>query len=163
MKTFRELLRTDTYWISKIQNDLFNAVEDYLTEKGMTRSQFAEQLGVTKGYVSQVLGGDFNHRVSKLVELALAIGKAPVLEFEDLNDVVEKETQGFVRKKSCYVPRAPFSVSVRHGAMESKSIELSEKTVPLSTKSLNAPIELLRNQKGVTYKAKEFVTYSVNS
>ncbi|MBK8652546.1 MAG: hypothetical protein IPN20_01100 [Haliscomenobacter sp.] len=75
MKTFRELLRTDTYWISKIQNDLFNSVEDYLTEKGMTRSQFAEQLGVTKGYVSQVLGGDFNHRVSKLVNWRWLLAK----------------------------------------------------------------------------------------
>ncbi len=163
MKTFKELLRTDTYWVSKIQNDLFNAVEDYLTEKGMTRSQFAEQLGVTKGYVSQVLSGDFNHRVSKLVELALAIGKAPVLEFEDLDDVVEKETQGFVRKKSCYVPRAPFSVSVRHGAMESKSFEPSEQTVPLSMACNSLPLEQLRNQKAVTYKAMPFVVFPVNS
>lgn len=96
MKTFPELLHTDTYWITKIQNDLFNAVEDYLKENNMTRSQFAGQLGVSKGYISQVLNGEFNGRLSTLVELSLAIGKAPVIEFEDLNDVADNEA-GMVR------------------------------------------------------------------
>lgn len=91
MKTYKELLQTDTYWISKIQNDLFNQVEQYLVDNEMTRTQFAEQLGVSKGYISQVLNGEFNHRLSKLIELSLAIGKAPVLVFEDLEEVAEKE------------------------------------------------------------------------
>lgn len=124
MKTFKELLRTDTYWITRIQNDLFNAVEDYLEKNKMTRTQFAQQMGVSKGYISQVLNGEFNHRLSKLIELALAIGKAPILDFEDLDEVVEKEAKGMVRRKAGYVPRAPFSMSVRHGEME--TIQLSK-------------------------------------
>lgn len=100
MKTYRELLQTDTYWITKIQNDLFNAVEDYLRENKMTRAQFAAQLGVSKGYVSQILGGEFNHRLSKLVELSLAIGKAPVLEFKDLDEVDKKEAAAIGRRKA---------------------------------------------------------------
>lgn len=39
MKTYKELLQTDTYWISKIQNDLFNQVEQYLVDNEMTRTQ----------------------------------------------------------------------------------------------------------------------------
>ncbi|MBK8878875.1 MAG: helix-turn-helix transcriptional regulator [Haliscomenobacter sp.] len=95
MKTYHELLHTETYWVSKTQNDLFNAVEDYLTENGMTRSQFAKQLGVSKGYVSQVLSGNFDHRLSKLVTLSIAMGKAPVLAFEDLEAYAEKEVRGY--------------------------------------------------------------------
>lgn len=117
MKTFRELLATDTYWITKIQNDLFNAVEDYLESQKMTRTQFAAQLGVSKGYISQVLNGDFNHRLSKLVELALAIQKAPVLEFENLEEVMDKEAKGMIRTKACYVPRAPFQVQIKNGVL----------------------------------------------
>lgn len=122
MKSYRELLQTDTYWITKIQNDLYNAVEDYLAENNMTRTQFAEQLGVSKGYVSQVLSGEFNHRLSKLIELSLAIGKVPMLEFEDLDEVVEKESKGMVRRKAAYVKRAPFSIHVRHGKLEKKEL-----------------------------------------
>lgn len=93
MKTYQELLQTETYWKLKIQNDLFNALENYLKETGMTRSQFAKQLGVSKGYISQVLNGDFNHKISKLIELSLAIGKAPILTFENLEEVAFRESQ----------------------------------------------------------------------
>ncbi len=117
MKSFKELLQTETYWITKIQNDVYNAVEDYLVANKMTRTQFAQQLGVSKGYVSQVLNGEFNHRLSKLIELALAIGKAPILELENLEEVVEKESKGMTRRKATYVPRAPFSLHVKHDNM----------------------------------------------
>ena len=38
------------------------------------KSQLAEYLGVSKGYVSQLLNGDYDHRMSKFFELALAFG-----------------------------------------------------------------------------------------
>lgn len=84
MLTHGELTKTKTYWIMKIQNDLFNAVEEYLEANNMTRTQFAEQLGVSKGYVSQILNGEFDHRVSKLVEIMLAIGKVPDLQLKPI-------------------------------------------------------------------------------
>jgi hypothetical protein len=34
------------------------------------------------------LNGDFDHRISKLVELALAVGKVPVIEFVDFDQVL---------------------------------------------------------------------------
>ena len=56
MKTYRELLHTETFWVTKIQNDLYKAVEDYLIEHGMTRSQFADQLIVLAGGDLQAFG-----------------------------------------------------------------------------------------------------------
>lgn len=38
------------------------------------KSQLAEYLGVSKGYLSQLLNGDYDHRMSKFFELALAFG-----------------------------------------------------------------------------------------
>jgi len=68
----------------KIQNDLFNAVEEYLETKNLTRSQFAEQLGVSKGYVTQIMNGEFDHRISKLVEIILAIDKIPDFKLSEV-------------------------------------------------------------------------------
>lgn len=151
MKTFKELLKTETYWITKIQNDLFNAVEDYLEANKMTRTQFARQLGVSKGYVSQVLNGEFNHRLSKLIELALAIGKAPMLEFEDLEEVVEKESRGMVRRKAGYVPRAPFSMRVQHGEMGVEQLSRPSKKKRLPNATMKAGEGRWKLKAAITY------------
>ena len=45
-----------------------------MAETGRNKSQLAEYLGVSKGYVSQLLNGDYDHRMSKFFELALAFG-----------------------------------------------------------------------------------------
>jgi transcriptional regulator with XRE-family HTH domain len=88
MKTREELIHSEAYWMVKIQNDLYSKVEEYMLNNGLNRTQMAEKLGVTKGYLSQVLNGDFNHKISKLVELSLAINLAPVIEFKDLDQYI---------------------------------------------------------------------------
>lgn len=80
--THEELLLTPEYYTTGIQLDLYNLVENYLEENKMTRTELAKKLGVSKGYISQVLNGDFDHRLSKLVELALAVGYKPKMVFE---------------------------------------------------------------------------------
>ena len=67
---------------------LFAAIEDYMLAKGLNRKQLAQELGVTKGYVSQVLGGNFDHRISKMVNLALKVGKVPEVNFKSINKVI---------------------------------------------------------------------------
>ena len=81
-----ELIQSKEYWIAKIQIDLFNEVETYMKVNNLTRAQFAEKLGVSKGYVSQILNGEADHRISKLVELALSIGLVPSVSFEKIED-----------------------------------------------------------------------------
>ena len=62
-----ELLSSKGYWLANLQIELFNQVDEYLVKNNMNRTQFADQIGVSKGYVSQILNGDFNHRISKMV------------------------------------------------------------------------------------------------
>ncbi len=90
----KDLLKNEGYWISKIQIDLYNQLESYMEKTGLNRSQLAKKLGVSKGYISQVLNGDFNHRISKLVELSLAIEKIPEVVFRDLNEVINQQEKG---------------------------------------------------------------------
>ena len=90
-----ELLKNKGYWISKIQLDLYNELEKYMSENNLNRTQLAKMLGVSKGYITQVLNGDFNHRISKFVELSLAINKVPEISFKDLNNLIQEENEGY--------------------------------------------------------------------
>lgn len=89
MITREELLKTEEYWLERIQNEIFRQVEAYLKENQLTQTQFAEQLGVSKGYVSQLMKGEFNYTLKKLIELSLAVGKAPVLDFISLKEIIQ--------------------------------------------------------------------------
>lgn len=89
--TRAELLSSEGYWIATLQIDLYHRMEAYMKENNMTRTQLAEKLGVTKGYVSQILNGDFDHKISKLVELSLAIGLVPTISYKPVQDVIEAD------------------------------------------------------------------------
>ena len=65
------------YWTQLIQLSLQDNIRHYLEEKHLTQSEFAERLGVSKGYISQILNGDFDHKLSKLTQLALACEMVP--------------------------------------------------------------------------------------
>lgn len=95
--TREELIQTKEYWIAKLQIDLFNEVEDYMKRNKLNRVQFAGKLGVSKGYISQVLNGDADHRMSKLIELALAIGLVPTIMYEKYEDVLSREKSGAIK------------------------------------------------------------------
>ncbi len=86
-----ELLRSKEYWTADIQLKLFAEIEDFMRSHQMNRTQFAEYLGCTKGYVTQLLSGDFDNKLSKMVELALAIGKIPSMEFKDVDQYIQFE------------------------------------------------------------------------
>jgi transcriptional regulator with XRE-family HTH domain len=98
MKSQEELMRSRGYWIANIQMDLFKYVDEYMKNNNLNRSQLAEKLGVTKGYISQVLNGEFNHRVATFVDLSLAIGKVPKVEFEDLEEIISHVKDGYIVK-----------------------------------------------------------------
>ena len=80
-----ELVNRPEYWLETIQNEIFRQVTEYLKVNNMTQSQLAVQLGVSKGYVSQIMKGEFNYTLKKLIELSLAMGKAPVIQFRPLD------------------------------------------------------------------------------
>ena len=74
-------MRSPEYWITGIQVDLYNCAERFMEKHNMNRTQLAAHLGVSKGYVSQLLNGDYDHKLSKLVELSLAFGYVPDVTF----------------------------------------------------------------------------------
>lgn len=86
MITRKELLQSKEYWVAKFQTALYEQVKKYLKESKMSNTEFAAKLGVSKGYISQILNGDFDHKLSKFIELSLIIQKAPILKFVDIEE-----------------------------------------------------------------------------
>ncbi len=91
MITREELLKTEEYWFETLQNEIYRMVADYIQKEGLNQSQLAEQLGVSKGYISQILNGNFNYTLKKMIELSLALDKAPAFEFKNLEQFINDD------------------------------------------------------------------------
>lgn len=88
-----ELLTSKEYWMTKFQMELFDEVQQYLKKNKMTQTDFAKKLGVSKGYISQILNGNFDHKLSKLIEISLLIDKVPILKFENIKTYISKDSK----------------------------------------------------------------------
>ncbi len=113
-----ELANRPEYWLETIQNQIFRQVTSYLKDNNLTQNQFAEQLGVSKGYVSQIMKGEFNYTLKKLIELALAVGKAPIIDFKSLIDIKPAENTEFT---------SPETPKFNQVAEDSENYEVTEK------------------------------------
>lgn len=96
MITRKELLQSKEFWLARFQAVLYEQVENYLKENNISKTEFAAKLGVSKGYVSQILNGDFDHKISKLIELSLIIEKAPLLKLEEIDNCVLLDSLGML-------------------------------------------------------------------
>ena len=99
----KELLKSPEYWTASIQMELYRQIEAFM----------AEYLGCSKGYITQLLSGDFDHKLSKFIQLSLAIGKIPEFCFTDIDEYIQNETQSYkntmVLSNKC--PFSTFSLS----------------------------------------------------
>jgi transcriptional regulator with XRE-family HTH domain len=93
MITREELLKTEEYWFETLQNEIYRMVSSYIKNEGMNQTQLAEKLGVSKGYISQIMNGNFNYTLKKLIELSLAVDKAPAFDFMSLNEFIKEDHQ----------------------------------------------------------------------
>lgn len=91
MTNREEIIRGSTYWLTDVQIEVFNLLKTYMEENNLTQKQVAEKLNVSPSYVSQILNGNFNFTISKLIELALLVGKAPIIKFETIEQILNAE------------------------------------------------------------------------
>ncbi|MEP1140170.1 MAG: helix-turn-helix transcriptional regulator, partial [Balneola sp.] len=80
--------RRPEYWVNEIQNELYYVLKKYMDEKNYNQTQLAKELGFSKGYISQILNGNFNFSLTKMVELLLSINRSPSFEFTNLDDFI---------------------------------------------------------------------------
>lgn len=108
MFTREEVLRSPEYWFEEAQNELYRQVVEYMEKSGLNQTQLAEKLGVSKGYVSQILKGEFNYTLKKLIEISLAVGKVPQVEYKRIEEVINEESKTKGSKK-----RSPLNGKLR--------------------------------------------------
>jgi len=89
--TREELLKTPEYWFEQAQNELYRQVTEFMKKEGINQTQLAERLGVSKGYISQVMKGEFNYTLKKLIELSMAVGKVPRIEYKTIGEVITED------------------------------------------------------------------------
>lgn len=92
IKERKDLIKSKTYILTKFQIQLFNQITDYLKKKKLNRTQFANELGVSKGYVSQILKGEYDHKISKMVDLYLSIGLVPQITTTPIEEYLESNS-----------------------------------------------------------------------
>lgn len=88
-----DLLKTEEYWFETLQNEIYRIVSEYMEKEGINQTQLAEKLGVSKGYISQIMNGNFNYTLKKLIELSLAVNKAPSIDFKSLAEFINEDKQ----------------------------------------------------------------------
>ncbi len=91
-----ELLKNPAYWTAEYQNELYRQIDEFMRKHQMNKSQLAEYLGCTKGYVTQLLNGDFDHKLSKFIELSLAINKIPEISFSDVDEYILSDEKEYI-------------------------------------------------------------------
>lgn len=85
-----ELLNRPDYLLTKYQNEIYRQLTSYMKENGLTQSDVAKSLGVSNAYVSQIINGNFNFTLKKLIELGILIGKVPEINFISKEEFIRK-------------------------------------------------------------------------
>lgn len=93
MLSREKLISSNEYLLERFQNEFFEKVISYMEKHNMSRKELAEKLGVSKGYVSQILNGDTDFRLSTIFKIALKIGVIPNIIFESIEDYIERDKQ----------------------------------------------------------------------
>jgi transcriptional regulator with XRE-family HTH domain len=91
--TREKLLKSPVYWFEYEQNELFRQVSEYMERENINQTELAAKLNVSKGYISQILNGNFNYTLKKLIELCLAIDLVPQIKFTKVEEVIKKDAQ----------------------------------------------------------------------
>lgn len=100
-----KLLTRPNYLLTKYQNEIYRQLVDYITVNNLTQKDVAQRLGVSNSYISQVLNGNFNFTLKKLIEIGLMVGKVPAIEFIDLNEFWRREREGAVVRPTISVTK----------------------------------------------------------
>lgn len=91
-RTENRFLKNKGYLLKKLQYEIFDQITAYMKANKLNQTILAERLNVSKGYVSQIMNADFDHKLSKLVDLAISIDKVPSITFEDVATYEVKST-----------------------------------------------------------------------
>ena len=74
--------------ITEVTEEIWKAME----EAGINKTELADRIGATKGYVSQVLSGSRNMTLRTLSDICFALGKQATISIEARSDNGERQS-----------------------------------------------------------------------
>jgi predicted transcriptional regulator len=90
----QELEKYPNYLLSTYQLEIYRQLREYMDAQGLSQTDVAKKLNVSNPYVSQILNGNFNFTLKKLIELGLMIGKIPAIDFISFDEYWLRESVG---------------------------------------------------------------------
>ena len=80
------LLEETSYWVEKINLELYDAIINFMEKENMNNTELAKVLGISRSRVSQILNdGDINFSLTKIISISLKVGYYPNFSFTDKN------------------------------------------------------------------------------
>lgn len=123
MLSKKELLESPNYLLSTYQLEIYKQISSFKNENNLTQKELAKRLKVSNAYVSQILNGNFNFTLKKLIELGLMIGKVPYIEFINNKEYWRRKKYG---TKEYIVESATYTINVDFSASDYNKLELNE-------------------------------------
>jgi transcriptional regulator with XRE-family HTH domain len=91
MATRKEIIGTQEYWMETVQGEVYRLLSEFMESNDLNQTQVAAKLNYSSSYISQILNGNFNFTIGKLISLALAVGQVPVLSFKPIDEYLNDE------------------------------------------------------------------------
>lgn len=88
MYTKERLVRGEGYWMEAIQQTIHEALLAYMDKHDLNQTELAKKLGFTRGYVSQLMNGNFNLSQKKIIQLLLKMDMVPDLRVRTVDEYV---------------------------------------------------------------------------
>jgi len=126
MFTHEEIMKSKEYWYDDIRIKLYNMLDDFLKANKMKQNKFAKKLGFSPSYINQILNGESDHKLSKIVELSLAVGKAPIVSFVPLSEVIEKDKLKYESQSSHIKPDGSLELVINDSELTSITANSSQ-------------------------------------
>lgn len=90
MKTFNdfwtEAQADPLYWAETTKLEFATQVNECMTEQETSKTDIAKKVGVSKQYISKVLGGNANFTIESMAKIAFALGQKLVTTMEPLKN-----------------------------------------------------------------------------
>lgn len=68
------------YWAETAKNEFAIDIYNHMEEMGINKSDLAQKVGVSKQYISKVLGGEANLSIETMSKLLFAVGRKVNME-----------------------------------------------------------------------------------
>lgn len=91
MFTEDELIRSEVYWMERIQNDMFREMDAFIKRNEFTQEQAADASGIALADVRRLMKGEFNGTLQEAIILMLKIGRAPCFSFVDFDEAKKRD------------------------------------------------------------------------